>query len=270
MNQLVTLAGSPAPALIAAASDRAVAGGSMDWGALAGPAVVAAVVSGVISVAGMLVSRATNVRLHSEKLDADRALAERKVQADIDLAREKFDYDRRQAVFRRRFELAEQLLADVYRFRSMMRFVRSGVSFGGEGETRTAQGAESEAVKRNRDNYFVPRERLHAENEFLGAMFARQTTCHAHFGADADKAFTLLHEAIHRVRVASSLLVEWTGDQERVDRNLMEKLRRDIWQPMAEHAGQDEIGDEIGDKIEEAVQIVERLCQPVLAWVDDR
>lgn len=101
----------------------------MDWGALVGPAVVAAVVSGVISVVGMFVSRATTVRLHSEKLDTDRALAERKVQADIDLAREKFDYDRRQAVFRRRFELAEKLLADVYRFRSMMRFVRSGVSF---------------------------------------------------------------------------------------------------------------------------------------------
>lgn len=266
MNQLVTLAGSPAPALVAAAGDRAAASGSMDWGALIGPAVVAAVVSGIISVVSMFVSRATTVRLHSEKLDADRALAERKVQADIDLAREKFEYGRRQAVFHRRFELAEQFLADVYRLRSMMRFVRSGASFGGEGETRTAPGAESEAVKRTRDSYFVPRERLHAENEFLGAMFARQTTCHAHFGADADKAFTLLHEAIHRVRTSSSLLVEWTGDHERVDRDLMEKLRRDIWQPMAEHAGK----DEIGDKIEEAVQIVEGLCQPVLAWVDGR
>lgn len=263
MNQLVTLAGAPDSAFVAAASDRAVASGSMDWGALVGPAVVAAVVSGVISVVGMLVSRATTVKLHSEKLDADRALTERKVQADIDLAREKFEYDRRQAVFRRRFELAEQFLADVYRLRSMMRFVRSGVSFGHEGETRTAQGAESETVKRTRDNYFVPSERLHAENEFLAAMFARQTTCHAHFGAEADKAFTLLHEAIHHVRVASSLLVEWTGDHDQADRHTMEKLRRDIWQPMAAHAGK----DEIGNKIEEAVHIVERLCQPVLAWV---
>lgn len=266
MNQLVTLAGTPATALVAAASDRVVASSSMDWGALVGPAVVAAVVSGVISVVGMFVSRATTVRLHSEKIDADRALAERKVQADIDLAREKFEYDRRQGVFRRRFELAEQFLADVYHFRSMMRFVRSGVSFGAEGETRTAQGAESETVKRTRNSYFVPRERLHAESEFVAAMFARQTTCHAHFGADADKAFTLLHEAIHHVRVASSLLVEWTDDHDQADRATMERLRRDIWQPTAARAGK----DEIGDKIEEAVQIVERLCQPVLAWVDGR
>ncbi len=43
----------------------------------------------------------------------------------------------------------------------------------------------------------------------------------------------------------------------------MEELRRDIWQSMAARTGK----DEIGDKIEEAVQIVERLCQPfLLGW----
>lgn len=235
----------------------------MDW---VGPAVIAAGVSGVISVVGLFVNRATTLTLHGEKLEADRALADRKVQADIDLAREKFDYDRRQAVFRRRFELAEQFLADVYRCRSMMRYVRSGVSWGGEGSSRPPEGFESEGVKRNRDVYFVPRERLRAEDEFIAGMFARQTTCHAHFGSDAERAFKLLHQALHEVRVASSLLVDWTGDLDRADRETMEKLRRDIWQPMAEHAGK----DEIGDKIEEAVQIVERLCQPVLAWVDGR
>ncbi len=236
----------------------------MEWGSLIGPAVIAAVVSGIISVVSIFVNRATMLTLHGEKLEADRALAERKVQADIDLARDKFEYDRRQAVFRRRFELAEQFLADVYRFRSMMRFVRSGASFGGEGESRTPQSTESDAVKRVRDSYFVPRERLHSENEFLAAMFARQTTCHAHFGVDADHAFTLLNEAVHRVRIASSLLVEWTGDQQQADKETMKELQHDIWQPMAALGGK----DVVGEKVEQAVLIVELLCQPVLAWVD--
>lgn len=203
---------------------------------------------------------------HAARLAADRDLARQKIQADIDLARAKFDYDRQQAVFRRRFELAEQLLADAYRFRDMMKYVRSGVSFGTEGSTRPAPNHESDSTKRTRDNYFVPRERLHSENECLAVMFARQTTCHAHFGLDADKAFKLLHEAVHLVRVASSLLVEWSGDTDRADRDTMEKLRRNIWQPMAVQAGK----DEIGDKVEEGVRIIEALCRPVLAWVDGR
>lgn len=236
----------------------------MELGALIGPAVVAAVVSGIISVVAMLVNRSTTIKMHSEKLDADQTLAERKVEADITLAKRKFDYDRGQAVFRRRFDLAEQLLADAYRFRSMMEFVRSGVSFDGEGESRTSEGYESEGIKRLRNNYFVPLERLRSENEFLSAMFARRTTSQAHFGPDAENAFKLLHEALHLVRTASSLLIEWTTDRESVDPELMKKLRNDIWQPMAKHAGK----DEIGDKIEEGVAIVEGLCRPVLAWVD--
>lgn len=235
----------------------------MTWGELIGPAVVAAIVSGVISVVGMIVNRSTLIRMHGERLNKDEALADRKVAADIALAKQKFDYDRAQAVFRRRFELAEQLLADAYLFRSLMKHVRSGFSMGGEGESRPPQDGESQAVKRSRDNYFVPLERLRKEDDFLAAMFARRTSSQAHFGPDAENAFALFHEGLHLVRVASSLLIEWTRDHETVDGELMEKLRRDIWQPMAQHAGQ----DEIGGKIEEGVQIIERLCRPVLAWV---
>lgn len=229
-----------------------------------GPAVIAAAVSGIIAVIGLFVNRATTVTLHQSKLDADQRLAERKIEADITLAKRKFEYDRHQAIFKRRFELAEILLAEAYRYRSLMKFVRNGASFGAEGETRPAAEYESENVKRQRNNYYVPQERIHAQDEFLSAMFARRTTAQALFGEDADKAFDLFNRAIHRVRVASGLLVDWTKDHQEVDKDLMKKLRDDIWEPMAEHNKT----NEIGAMIDEGVELLEKLCKPVLAWVD--
>ena len=234
----------------------------MSLGELIGPAVIAAGVSGIISVVGIIINRSTTIRMHGERLDKDEALAERKVTADIALAKQKFDYDRAQVVFKRRFELAEQILAESYRFRSLMAFVRSGFSMGREGEDRPAQGVESESVKRMRDTYFVPLKRLQNENELIATMFARRTASQAHFGPDAEKAFQLFQEALHHVRVAAWQLIEWTSDEERVDRETMEQLRQDIWQPMARHAGK----DEIGLKIEEGVLLLEQVCRPVLAW----
>ena len=236
----------------------------MELGNLIGPAGVAAGVSGLIAVIGLLVNRSTTIRLHTDKLGADQRLAERKIDADIALAKRKFDYDRHQAIFKRRFELAEVLLAEAYRYRSLMKFVRNGASFGAEGETRPAADHESENVKRQRNNYYVPQERIHAHDEFLSAMFARRTTAQALFGEDADKAFDLFNRSIHRVRVASGLLVDWTKDHEEVDRDLMKKLRDDIWEPMAEHNKT----NEIGAMIDEGVELLENLCKPVLAWVD--
>jgi len=188
----------------------------------------------------------------------------RRIAADERLAKKKFDYDRHQAIFKRRFELAEVLLAEAYRYRSLMKYVRNGASFGAEGETRPAGGDESENIKRTRNNYYVPQERIHAQDQFLSAMFARRTTAHAHFGDDADKAFDLFNQAIHRVRIASSMLVDWTNDYDQGDKDLMKRLRDDIWEPMAEHNKT----NEIGRMIDEGVELIEKLCKPVLAWVD--
>jgi hypothetical protein len=51
----------------------------MDWGAFIGPAIVAAVVSGIISMIDMVVSTRTALALHTEALKSDERLAQRKL-----------------------------------------------------------------------------------------------------------------------------------------------------------------------------------------------
>ena len=90
------------------------------------PAVVAALVSGLVSIVGFMVSARTNLSIHSQRLvfdenqaerkfDFDKELAERRFSYDSELAERKFAQEREQIVYKRRFELAEGLLADAYR-----------------------------------------------------------------------------------------------------------------------------------------------------------
>src|SRR5580700_1352141 len=97
----------------------------MDYTSLIGPAVVAAAVSGFISVVGLIVSTRTAHFLHAAKLGFDReqaerkanadiALATRKLEADLALAGKKFELDARLTDRKRRQDLAEKVLSGFY------------------------------------------------------------------------------------------------------------------------------------------------------------
>jgi hypothetical protein len=58
---------------------------------LSGPVVVAAMVfSGVISLVGLLVNRATTIRVSRERFDFEKTLAEQRQSAELQLAERKF------------------------------------------------------------------------------------------------------------------------------------------------------------------------------------
>jgi len=234
----------------------------MDWHSLIGPAVVAAGVSGLISIVGLIVSTRTARQLHTEKVDSDRELATKKFEFDKELAQRKFDQERAQLIHKRQFDLAEALLADAYRFRDLMAYVRNGFSFGSEGETRKPRVGETEDEKRMRDNYFVPIERLQKEGEFVSGFMTKQHTALAHFGPDAAKAFQLLGEALNGVQTASGMLVHMPRDSEN-DRDFIDQMRGEIWANYAKVRNKE---DEIGKKIEEGVSLFENLCKPFLEW----
>jgi hypothetical protein len=238
----------------------------MDWNVMVGPVVVAAVVSGVISTVGIWVSRSTNIQVSKDKINADAEQARKRFEFEKTLAERKFAYERQQAIFKRRFELAEQILADAYRFRDLMKYVRNGFSFGVEGESRKPAGLETDDIKRMRDVYFVPVERLHKESEFTSSMMARRYACIAHFGNEVGSAFDAFVQSIQAVGVASSTLIELAGHVHPDNRVLVEKLKSDLWEPMAQHAQ----NNEIGTKIDGGVKTIERLCKPVLEELMDR
>jgi len=116
----------------------------MDWMMpFFGPTLLAAGVSGMISVAGFIVTTRALRRLRAEKLESDRALAERLsklVQAlaerhatiDHALAELKSKHDHDQSELNRMIGLADQAIVQFHQIKRTVDGARSPNSFGGE------------------------------------------------------------------------------------------------------------------------------------------
>ena len=231
----------------------------MDTTSYLGPAVVAACVAGFISLVGMIVNRSTTIKVNRDKAQFDNDLADKRFVYEKDLAERKFKFDQAQIVYKRRFELAETVLSDAYSFRDFLTYVRNGAGFSGEGETRKAIEDETDTIKRVRNTFFVPLERLNKRADFIGAMLAREHACRSHFGEPATEAFSLFNHVLGRIRVASHTLMEMAGQTDSSEEiQLRLKLKNDIWSGYGQE-------DELSEKIDRAVVLIESFCVPVLS-----
>jgi hypothetical protein len=233
----------------------------MDWGPLIGPAVVAAGVSGIVSVIGLIVSTRTARAIHMEKLAFDERLAERKVNADIALAEKKIALDARLADRKRRQDLAEEVLSGFFQIKDIIRAIRSPRSYDGEGKDRPKIAGESADVARIRDTYYAIIARFEAHRKEIADLLSRRYRMSAWLGKEAEGPFDAIQQSLNTVIVSARLLVEWVGDSLPAtspdNAALWRKMLDDIWEGRADP-------DPINVQIAEAISSIETICRPVL------
>jgi hypothetical protein len=225
---------------------------------LIGPAVVAAVVSGFVTILGNIFSNRSSRSINAEKIASERELAERKFEFKKDLAERKFRGEQALHDYRRRVEFGEELLAAFFKLKDTVRSIRGPFSFGNEGESRKRREFEIEAEAKSRDGFYVPIARIQKNSEFLSDLTSKKYRAQAIFQNEIHRAFELAVEALNAIQRASSMLVEQVG-QPRVDSDFWRKLERDIWD-----LSSPENPDELSKKILQAIDIVEKAVRPTL------
>jgi hypothetical protein len=181
----------------------------MDWTTtFFGPAVVAAVVSGFITVVGFFVTTRSAMKMHGEKLDLDRELAERKFEFDKDMAERKFRYDRELHDHKRRVELAEDVLASFYKARDIILAARSPGGFDTEGHTRPKLEAETDEEKRELNAIYRVLERLNSNSQFFADLDARRYRISTLISPAAMSAFDELYKIRSEIKIAVRMLFE--------------------------------------------------------------
>ena len=225
----------------------------MDWHTLIGPAVVAAVISAFVNVIGFLFTTRAASAMHREKLTFDRDLAERKFEFDKDLAERRFQYDRDLHDHRRQTELAEEVLSGFYQMQDIIMFIRTPISFGGEGETRRRAESETEADTELRNRLFIPIERLNQHGQFIADLRAKGYRMKAMF---AEKPFDTLREVLEDIVLASRMMLITTNLDNAARADLYEK-----WRKTTQYRASDD--DPIAQKVESAIELVEQVCRPV-------
>jgi hypothetical protein len=240
--------------------------------ALIGPAVIAACISSVVAMVGFFVSTWNAKRLSRERLDADHRLAKRKIKADIaladrrlnadlELAEKKFILDEAFAARKRKTEFAEEILADIYRLRTIFEVARSpsGVWFKASIKRETD---ETDAIARYRTAIYWPIDHLTSSetNEFLAQLASRRLRFATYFGPEGDKPFLELEAIQAEIFDAALNLVKNYRDIP-----LQEPPEKATWERTIGLVRQTAGEDAITSRLETAIANIENFCRPYLA-----
>jgi hypothetical protein len=240
-------------------------GAPLWWYAIPSPLIAAsAALLGVLVGSG--ISAWTTRSTHRERITADQALTERRVEADIaladrkvelefGLAERKFVLDRALADWKRKTELAEQILADFYKARDIFMAARSAFSWNGEGATRQAREGETQDETRRFNALYAPFERLSKERDFLSELNARRFRFMALFGNQSGAPFLVFVQTYNEIRNATQELID---DDPHLGNEWKSKYRAQIWARSTEN-------DPIKQQLDEAVAAIEATCQPAIA-----
>jgi hypothetical protein len=236
----------------------------MNWTTLIGPAVVAALIIAAMTERRLRIDLKIAKRrfcldreLAERKYDLDKQLADHKAKLDASLAERKMSLDRELAIWRRRYDLAEQMLSAAYEARDALGYSRGRLIRAGEGKTRAATEPESDKVREARDTAFIPIERLAAHSKAFANLQALQDSVLAHLGLGAARPISTIFEVHHSITTASSILVQMAdGGDDRSSQVSLQPLREELWGDKAK---------ETNSRIDAAVEQLEAICKPILS-----
>jgi hypothetical protein len=232
----------------------------MDWSLFTSPQVIAPTAGLVGVLVGAGISSWTTRKTHRERLVADQALAERKVDADIALAEKRLALDYELDIRKRRAVLAEEVLADFYEARDIFNAVRSPGNFSDEGSTRPKTEGESVEDTRILNIYFAAIERLHRKVEFFSKLYARRYRFIAVLGRDAARPYDDLFELRNEIVTAVDMLLITHRDRKTDSlASDMQEWQRAIWGGRRE--------DPISKKLDSIVAAIEETCRPIIQAV---
>jgi hypothetical protein len=236
----------------------------MTFEELIGPAVVAAIVSGAVSIFGSIFSNRSLRKINGEKIASEERSAERKFEFEKELSERKFFYERSLHDYRRRVEFAEELLTSFYKLKDTIRAIRSPMSYESEAKDRIRDASEGRDLARSRDSYYVANARIQKNSEFLSDIISKKYRAQAVFQGDTHRAFELVVSVINTIQIASSMLVDQAG-KTRQDVEFWRKLEREIWD-----AAPPNKPDELTIKILQAIEIIETAVRPTLEQGEQR
>jgi len=156
---------------------------------------------------------------------------------------------------RRRMELAEDALSNLYEAKRLFTVIRFPVATEGESAARVAPPGEADEQKRLRDSYFAPLGRYEHHMKFFSDLRAKRYRMMALFGPQVAEPFDEIEQTLAKIIAAARTLLGAAGEEIR-DAEFQRKLEATIWQA--------EENDELATKVDKAITDIEAICRPVL------
>ncbi len=184
-------------------------------------------------------------------------LAERRVIADISLAERKFLHEKEIAQWKRKIELAEEVLVDFYECREIIKSCRNPGGFSEEGQTRPRADWETDGDVQTLNSYYVPIERLTKGNEKFSQLLSRRYRVAALFGASSNKPYDeLMHIHAKIIVAARMLIIQYRNDKKDFSDENSNRLEKVIWETADD--------DQVNLQLNKVIKDIESVVRPVL------
>lgn len=174
---------------------------------------------------------------------------------------------RKEAKWKREYELAEEVLALFYDAAERMKIIRSMFGFSSEGSTRKQSADETPEQTRILNDGYIGLERFEREKEPFLRLRALKFRFVVVFGEESGKPFSDLNKLVNKILMAyrrrERLSLEGLGMRQLSNAQLAQR-----W----EQADQDDAiifsgsnPDPIQEELDEIIRAIEEICMPIIS-----
>ena len=168
---------------------------------------------------------------------------------------------RREAKWKRKYELAEEVLANLYEAHQAIRIIRSPVSFGNEGASREKKENETAEETKIYDQAYISRERFERNKRSLEKLHSLKFRFIALYGKQYEEHFDKFNQAVNKIFFAADQIamvkLGQYGDDKELIAKILKESRQDLY---AKYKGEDEIEKEL----KRAVAEIENKCRSII------
>jgi hypothetical protein len=168
---------------------------------------------------------------------------------------------RREAKWKRKYELAEEVLANFYEAHQAIQIIRSPSGFGHEGASRPRQDNETEEEGKIYDRAYITRERFERNKTSLEKLQSLKFRFIALYGKEYEQHFDKFNQNINKIFLASDQIArvrlgQYGDDNEFIGATMRES--REILYLMTNSE------DKIESELEFAIKAIETKCKEII------
>ena len=168
---------------------------------------------------------------------------------------------RREAKWKRKYELAEEVLANFYEAHQAIQIIRSPFGFGQEGSSRPRQDNETKEESQIYDQAYVTRERFERNKTSFEKLHSLKFRFIALYGKEYEQHFDKFNQTVNKIFFASDQIAmvklgEYGDDKEFIIETMKES--REVLYSRTNKNGK------IESELEEAIKAIETKCRKII------
>jgi hypothetical protein len=168
---------------------------------------------------------------------------------------------RREAKWKKKYDLAEEVLANMYEAHQAIKIIRSPVGFGNEGSTRPKNENEKPQETEIYNQAYVSRERFERNKRSLEKLHSLKFRFIALYGKEFEEHFDTFSKTVNKIFLASDQIamvkLGQYGDEKELIKTIITESRKNLYSKTIKE-------DEIEIELEKAIQAIENKCKQII------